>query len=79
MHRWLGMGNGTPAERTAATLTAFESVLFEEQPDLVLVCGDDDSALAAALAAAKLTIAARTWAPGCAPGTGPAPRRSTAR
>ena len=51
------MGVGTPAERTAATLTAFESVLFEEQPDLVLVCGDDDSALAAALAAAKLTIA----------------------
>ena len=57
VHRWLGMGAGTPAERTAATLTAFESVLFEEQPDLVLVCGDDDSALAAALAAAKLTIA----------------------
>ena len=57
VHRWLGMGGGTPAERTAATLTAFESVLFEEQPDLVLVCGDDDSALAAALAAAKLTIA----------------------
>src|SRR5918994_1888273 len=57
VHRWLGMGRGTPAERTAGTLTAFESVLFEEQPDLVLVCGDDDSALAAALAAAKLTIA----------------------
>jgi UDP-N-acetylglucosamine 2-epimerase (non-hydrolysing) len=57
VHRWLGMGGGTPAERTAAMLTAFESVLFEEQPDLVLVSGDDEAALAAALAAAKLAIA----------------------
>jgi UDP-N-acetylglucosamine 2-epimerase (non-hydrolysing) len=56
-HRWLGVGGATPAERTAAMLTAFESILFEEQPDLVLVCGDDDAALAAALAAAKLAIA----------------------
>ena len=56
-HRWLGVGGATHAERTAAMLTAFESVLFEEQPDLVLVAGDDDAALAAALAAAKLAIA----------------------
>jgi UDP-N-acetylglucosamine 2-epimerase (non-hydrolysing) len=51
------LGGGTPTERTAATLISFESVLFEEQPDLVIVSGDDDAALAAALAAAKLTIA----------------------
>jgi UDP-N-acetylglucosamine 2-epimerase (non-hydrolysing) len=57
VHRWLGMGGGTPAERTAAMLTAFETVLFEEQPDLVVVSGDDEAALAAALAAAKLAIA----------------------
>jgi UDP-N-acetylglucosamine 2-epimerase (non-hydrolysing) len=57
VHRWLGMGDGTPAERTASMLTAFESVLFEERPDVVLVSGDDEAALAAALAAAKLAIA----------------------
>jgi UDP-N-acetylglucosamine 2-epimerase (non-hydrolysing) len=57
VHRWLGMDGETPATRTAAMLTAFEAVLFEEQPELVVVSGDDDAALAAALAAAKLTIA----------------------
>jgi UDP-N-acetylglucosamine 2-epimerase (non-hydrolysing) len=57
VHRWLGSTGGTPAARTAAMLTAFESVLFEEQPDLVLVSGDDEAALAAALAASKLAIA----------------------
>jgi len=57
IHRRLGVGAGTHAERTAATLTAFEALLLEERPDVVIVAGEDDAALAAALAAAKLQIA----------------------
>jgi UDP-N-acetylglucosamine 2-epimerase (non-hydrolysing) len=57
VHRWLGVGPGTHAGRTAELLTAFETVLFEERPDVLLVSGDDDAALAAALAASKLHVA----------------------
>jgi UDP-N-acetylglucosamine 2-epimerase (non-hydrolysing) len=57
VHRWLHMNGGSSTQRTAAMLTAFETVLLEEQPDLVLVTGDDEPALAAALAAAKRAVA----------------------
>jgi UDP-N-acetylglucosamine 2-epimerase (non-hydrolysing) len=52
-HRRLDIPAGTHAERTAAALLAFETVLAEERPDLLVVAGDDDVSVAAALAAAQ--------------------------
>lgn len=52
----LGVGSGTHAEMTAQMLVGIERVLLEQQPDIVLVYGDTNSTLAAALAAAKLHI-----------------------
>jgi len=51
----LGIGSGSHAEQTGRTLIAFERLLSEEQPDLVLVVGDVNSTLACSLTAAKLS------------------------
>jgi UDP-N-acetylglucosamine 2-epimerase (non-hydrolysing) len=53
---YLGVGSGTHAAQTARVMTAFEEVLLEHQPDLVVVAGDVNSTLACALTAAKLHI-----------------------
>ena len=47
---YLGVGSGTHAEQTARIMTAFDEVLVEEDPDLVLVVGDVNSTVAWALA-----------------------------
>ncbi len=52
-HVYLGLGGGSHAEQTARIMLAFERVLDEEQPDLVLVVGDVNSTLACALVACK--------------------------
>ncbi len=52
----LGVGSGTHAEQTAAVLTGVEADLTEHPADLVLVAGDVNSTLAAALAATKLHV-----------------------
>ncbi len=52
----LGIAGGTHAEMTGKMLIAIEEVLIKEQPDWLLVYGDTNSTLAAALAAAKLHI-----------------------
>ena len=52
----LGVGSGSHAAQTAAVMVAVERVLETERPDLVVVVGDVNSTLAAALAAAKLNI-----------------------
>jgi UDP-GlcNAc3NAcA epimerase len=52
----LGVGSGTHAEQTARMLERVEAVLVELSPAAVLVYGDTNSTLAAALAAAKLHI-----------------------
>jgi len=52
----LGIGSGSHAVQTAAMMTALETVFLEQRPDLVVVYGDVNSTLAAALVAAKLGI-----------------------
>ncbi|MCL0076043.1 UDP-N-acetylglucosamine 2-epimerase (non-hydrolyzing) [Dehalococcoidia bacterium] len=53
---YLGVGSGTHAEQTGKIMIEFERVLFEENPDLVIVVGDVNSTLAAALTTVKLHI-----------------------
>ena len=52
----LGISGGTHAQMTGNMMIAIEEVLMKEQPDWLLVYGDTNSTLAAALAAAKLHI-----------------------
>jgi len=52
----LGVGSGTHAQQTAAIMQALESVLYEYRPTLVVVYGDVNSTLAAALVCSKLLI-----------------------
>lgn len=52
----LGISGGSHAEMTGRMMMAIEEVLLEEHPDCLLVYGDTNSTLAAALAAVKLHI-----------------------
>src|SRR4051812_12849744 len=42
----LNVGSGSHAQQTAAIMAAFEPVLLEQRPDLVLVLGDVNSTIA---------------------------------
>lgn len=53
---YLGVGSGTHAVQTARVMLAIEPVLKDVRPDLLLVVGDVNSTLAAALTAKKLLI-----------------------
>jgi UDP-N-acetylglucosamine 2-epimerase (non-hydrolysing) len=52
----LGVGSGTHARQTASIMTRMEEVLMDDRPDLLLVYGDVNSTVAAALTCAKLLI-----------------------
>lgn len=52
----LGISGGTHAQMTGKMMIAIEEVLIKEKPDWLLVYGDTNSTLAAALAAVKLHI-----------------------
>jgi UDP-N-acetylglucosamine 2-epimerase (non-hydrolysing) len=52
----LGVGSGSHAQQTAAIMAAFEPVLLDKSPDLVVVVGDVNSTIACALVAAKLGV-----------------------
>lgn len=52
----LGVSGGTHAQMTARMLTSIEEILLKEKPDALLVYGDTNSTLAAALSAVKLQI-----------------------
>ncbi|MFJ3306749.1 non-hydrolyzing UDP-N-acetylglucosamine 2-epimerase [Streptomyces sp. NPDC086549] len=51
--RFLGVGSGTHAEQTGRVMTAFEPLLDEVSPNIVVVVGDINSTLACALVTAK--------------------------
>lgn len=52
----LGISGGSHGEMTGKMLIEIEKVLMKEQPDMVLLFGDTNSTMAAALAAVKLHI-----------------------
>jgi UDP-N-acetylglucosamine 2-epimerase (non-hydrolysing) len=51
--RWLEVGSGSHGEQTARVMMAIEPVMTELEPDVVVVVGDVNSTMAAALVAAK--------------------------
>jgi UDP-N-acetylglucosamine 2-epimerase (non-hydrolysing) len=53
----LEVGSGSHARQTAQIMSRLEPVLLERRPDLLLVYGDVNSTVAAALVASKLQIA----------------------
>jgi len=52
----LAVGSGSHAVQTAEIMTRFEPVVLEHRPDIVLVYGDVNSTIAAALVCAKLGV-----------------------
>src|SRR3954470_3032499 len=52
----LEVGSGSHARQTAEIMTRFEPVVLERRPDVVLVYGDVNSTIAAALVCAKLGV-----------------------
>lgn len=52
----LGISGGTHAQMTARMLVGIEEILLKEEPDALLVYGDTNSTLAAALAAVKIHV-----------------------
>ena len=55
-HIHLGVGSGSQAEQTGQVMIAYERVLMEGRPDLVVVVGDVNSTLACTLSAVKLGV-----------------------
>jgi UDP-N-acetylglucosamine 2-epimerase (non-hydrolysing) len=53
---YLGIGSDSQARQTARIMMALEEVWLERRPDLVVVAGDVNSTMAAALVASKLGI-----------------------
>jgi len=52
----LGVGSGSHAQQTAEIMSRFEPIVLERKPDVLLVYGDVNSTVAAALVCAKLGI-----------------------
>ncbi|MDO6435541.1 UDP-N-acetylglucosamine 2-epimerase (non-hydrolyzing) [Flavitalea sp. BT771] len=53
---YLGIGSGSHAVQTAGIMVAFEKILLEQRPDLVIVAGDVNSTIACSLVAKKMHI-----------------------
>jgi UDP-N-acetylglucosamine 2-epimerase (non-hydrolysing) len=52
----LGVGSASHAQQTAAIMVAYENICMSERPDWVVVVGDVNSTMAAAIVAKKLVI-----------------------
>jgi len=55
-HYYLGVGSGSHAGQTAAIMIELEKAILKLKPDIILVVGDVNSTLAAAVVASKLQI-----------------------
>ena len=55
-HYNLAVGSGSHGHMTSAMLSGIEDILIKEQPSAVVIYGDTNSTIAAALAAAKIHI-----------------------
>lgn len=53
---FLGVGSGSHAEQTGKVMTELEKVIQAERPEVVVVVGDVNSTMAAAITAAKLCV-----------------------
>lgn len=53
---YLGIGGGTNTDQTARMLTALAQIMVDDRPDAVLVYGDTNTTLAAAIASAQARI-----------------------
>ena len=53
---YLGVGSGSHASQTARIMIEMEKLLTADRPDLIMVVGDVNSTMAAAIVAAKLCI-----------------------
>jgi UDP-N-acetylglucosamine 2-epimerase (non-hydrolysing) len=62
-HIHLGIGSGSHAEQTGQVMTAYEKVLLEERPALVVVVGDVNSTMACTIAASKIVYPLRSDRP----------------
>jgi UDP-N-acetylglucosamine 2-epimerase (non-hydrolysing) len=54
----LGIGSGSHAEQTGKVMIAYEKILLEHQPDMVIVVGDVNATVACTLAAVKVNYSA---------------------
>lgn len=52
----LNIGSGSHAQQTASMMTALEEEFLRNRPDMILVYGDTNSTLAAAIAASKINL-----------------------
>lgn len=52
----LGVGSGTHAEQTAKVMIELEKIIFADRPDMILVAGDVNSTMAAAITAVKCGV-----------------------
>lgn len=55
-HIHLGIGSGSHAEQTGRVMMAYEKIILDRHPDLLVVVGDVNSTLACTLAAVKIPV-----------------------
>jgi UDP-N-acetylglucosamine 2-epimerase (non-hydrolysing) len=53
---YLGVGSGTHAEQTGKVMVAFDEILAQDKPDLIVVVGDVNSTMACAVVGVKRDI-----------------------
>ena len=56
----MGVGSGSHAQQTGQVMMAYEKILLETRPDLVVVVGDVNSTMACTIAATKITFPQQT-------------------